>query len=55
MTGAFTLRVGEATFESKDAEQLGGSSSGVYQWTGQSAGLSDGDTAEVSLTVSGSD
>ena len=48
---AFTLRVGETTFESKDAEQLGGSSSGVYQWTGQLAGLTEGSTVEVSLTL----
>ena len=48
---AFTLRVGETTFESKDAEQLGGSSSGMYQWTGQLAGLTEGSTVEVSLTL----
>ena len=48
---AFTLRVRETTFESKDAEQLGGSSSGVYQWTGQLAGLTEGSTVEVSLTL----
>ena len=48
---AFTLRVGETTFESKDAEQLGGSSSGAYQWTGQLAGLTEGSTVEVSLTL----
>ena len=48
---AITLRVGETTFESKDAEQLGGSSSGVYQWTGQLAGLTEGSTVEVSLTL----
>ena len=48
---AFTPRVGETTFESKDAEQLGGSSSGVYQWTGQLAGLTEGSTVEVSLTL----
>ena len=42
--GGFSLRVGEVTFESSDAEQHGGSSSGLYQWTGQPTGLTDGST-----------
>ena len=51
IAGAFTLRVGDAIFESEDAGRLLGPSAGVYNWTGQSLDLSDGSAVEVVLTL----
>ena len=55
LPGAFTLQVGETTLSSDDASVNTSSSQAEYQWQNGAPDLSEGDTVEVSLTVSSGD
>ena len=50
--GDFTLQAGGASFDSADASIIDFGVLYLYRWNGRTAGLSDGDTLEVSLTAS---
>ena len=56
LPGDFTLQVGGTTLSSDEASSVNTSSSQAeYQWQNQTPDLSEGDTVEVSLTVSSGD
>ena len=56
LPGDFTLQVGGTTLNSDEASSVNTSSSQAeYQWQNQTPDLSEGDTVEVSLTVSSGD
>ena len=56
LPGDFTLQVGGTTLSSDEASSVNTSSSQAeYQWQNQTPDLSEGDTVEVSLSVSSGD
>ena len=55
LPGGFTLQVGVTTLSSDDASANTSSSQAEYQWQGRTPDLTEGDTVQVSLTVSSGD